>query len=93
MPIRNPFARRAPAPLQQDDHDENQQLPGAAATTDAAHPGFERVDTVGSKASPAFSIRTSGSGSRRPSREDTGEYKMSGMFCSLLFSSLLGCVW
>lgn len=35
-------------------------------------PGFERVDTVGSKASSAFSIRSS----RRS--QDTGEYKMSG---------------
>ena len=74
MPIRNPFARR-PGALQQDEH----QRPGSAAseatTTDAAHPGFERVDTVGSKASPAFSIRSSGG--RRS--QDTGEYKMSGM--------------
>jgi hypothetical protein len=46
MPIRNPFARR-PAALA---HDENQQEPGSAASetspADAAHPGFERVDTV-----------------------------------------------
>lgn len=73
MPIRNPFARR-PGPATA--HDESSR-PGSAAgptTTDAAHPGFERVDTVGSKASSAFSIRSS-----RPS-QDTGEYKMSGMF-------------
>lgn len=72
MPIRNPFARRpGPAAVQ----DENQR-PGSAAgtlTPDAAHPGFERVDTVGSKASSAFSIHSS-----RKS-QDTGEYKMSGM--------------
>ena len=72
MPIRNPFARRpGPAAVQ----GENQR-PGSAAGTlnpDAAHPGFERVDTVGSKASSAFSIRSS-----RKS-QDTGEYKMSGM--------------
>ncbi|KAH6627983.1 hypothetical protein F5144DRAFT_631217 [Chaetomium tenue] len=70
MPIRNPFARR-PGPATA--HDESSR-PGSAAgptTTDAAHPGFERVDTVGSKASSAFSIRSS-----RPS-QDTGEYKMS----------------
>ncbi|KAK4245299.1 hypothetical protein C7999DRAFT_16491 [Corynascus novoguineensis] len=70
MPIRNPFARRpGPSAVQ----DENQR-PGSAAgniTADAAHPGFERVDTVGSKASSAFSIR---SGRRS---QDTGEYKMS----------------
>ncbi|KAK4103110.1 hypothetical protein N658DRAFT_301321 [Parathielavia hyrcaniae] len=66
MPIRNPFARRAGPAIQ----DESQR-PGSAAsgttTTDAAHPGFERVDTVGSKASSAFSRRS----------QDTGEYKMS----------------
>ncbi|KAH6854593.1 hypothetical protein B0I37DRAFT_441575 [Chaetomium sp. MPI-CAGE-AT-0009] len=73
MPIRNPFARRpGPATAQ----DESTQPGSAAPTTasaDAVHPGFERVDTVGSKASSAFSIRSS-----RPS-QDTGEYKMSGM--------------
>ncbi|KAK4127111.1 hypothetical protein N657DRAFT_192376 [Parathielavia appendiculata] len=69
MPIRNPFARR-PGPAIQDEN----QRPGSAASgtiTDAAHLGFERVDTVGSKASSAFSIRSS----RRS--QDTGEYKMS----------------
>jgi hypothetical protein len=70
MPIRNPFARRpGPAAVQ----DEGSAA-GTTTTTDAAHPGFERVDTVGSKASSAFSIRSS-----RKS-QDTGEYKMSGMF-------------
>ncbi|KAK2589967.1 hypothetical protein QQS21_012358 [Conoideocrella luteorostrata] len=61
MPIRNPFTRR----------------PGAAAQDDRlrpepenCHPGFERVDTVGSKASSALSIRSTKS-------HDTGEYKMS----------------
>lgn len=62
MPIRNPFARR-PGP--QDEHLD----PASAA--DIAHPGFERVDTVGSKASSVLSIH-----SRRS--QDTGEYKMSG---------------
>ncbi|KAK4149763.1 hypothetical protein C8A00DRAFT_18599 [Chaetomidium leptoderma] len=74
MPIRNPFARR-PGPAANQDENENER-PGSAlvteTTTDAAHPGFERVDTVGSKASSsAFSIRSS-----RKS-QDTGEYKMS----------------
>jgi hypothetical protein len=62
MPIRNPFARR----------------PGAAVATvdenmrpDAnAPPAFERVDTVGSKASSVLTIRSTRS-------QDTGEYKMS----------------
>jgi hypothetical protein len=63
MPIRNPFARR----------------PGAAIATvdenlrpDAnTPPAFERVDTVGSKASSVLTIRSTRS-------QDTGEYKMSG---------------
>jgi hypothetical protein len=60
MPIRNPFTRR----------------PGPAVVVDAdaertpSHPGFERVDTVGSKVS---SLSTVSSKSR-----DTGDYKMSG---------------
>ncbi|GAB1311389.1 Pal1 cell morphology protein-domain-containing protein [Madurella fahalii] len=67
MPIRNPFARRPGAIAVQD---ENQRPGSAAGKTDAASPGFEKVDTVGSMASAAFSIR-----SRRS--QDTGEYKMS----------------
>lgn len=67
MPIRNPFARRAGATLSPD---ENSRPGTAAGEVDSAHPGFERVDTVGSKASSALSIR-----SRRS--QDTGEYKMS----------------
>ncbi|KEY72564.1 hypothetical protein S7711_05634 [Stachybotrys chartarum IBT 7711] len=61
MPIRNPFARR----------------PGAAVVSDenmrpevADHPTFERVDTVGSKASSVLTIRSTRS-------QDNGEYKMS----------------
>lgn len=65
MPIRNPFARR-PGPISQD---ENAQ-PDAE---DPSHPGFERVDTIGSKASSALSIRSAKS-------QDTGDYKMSGRF-------------
>ena len=64
MPIRNPFARR----------------PGVLATAndsiiteqERSVSGFERVDTVGSKASSVLSIRSARS-------QDTGEYKMSGM--------------
>ncbi|KAK4197046.1 hypothetical protein QBC40DRAFT_108794 [Triangularia verruculosa] len=70
MPIRNPFARRPGVIVTA--HDENSR-PGSAAGSQKdgiVSPGFERVDTVGSKASSAFSIR-----SRRS--QDTGEYKMS----------------
>jgi len=80
MPIRNPFARRpGPAAAVQDENQRPDSAGGTTTTTtDAAHPGFERVDTVGSKASSAFSIRSS-----RKS-QDTGEYKMSGMLCFVL---------
>ncbi|KAK0718789.1 hypothetical protein B0T21DRAFT_414825 [Apiosordaria backusii] len=76
MPIRNPFARRPGVIVTA--HDENSR-PGSAAGSqkDGVSPGFERVDTVGSKASSAFSIR-----SRRS--QDTGEYKMSGTVPSAL---------
>lgn len=66
MPIRNPFARRQA--------DEGSLRP--PLTIEPAletPPGFERVDTVGSKASSAVSIS-----SRRS--QDTGEYKMSGTY-------------
>jgi len=69
MPIRNPFARVRPGltiPA-----DENARPDSDASHTDVAHPGFERVDTVGSKASSALSVRSSRS-------QDNGEYKMSG---------------
>lgn len=78
MPIRNPFARRPGATAMA--QDENSRPGSAAGEVDVAHPGFERVDTVGSKASSALSIR-----SRRS--QDTGEYKMSGM---LLYHHKLG---
>ncbi|ORY60137.1 uncharacterized protein BCR38DRAFT_54532 [Pseudomassariella vexata] len=62
MPIRNPFVRR---------NDENVRPScDLLAVKDAAHPGFERVDTIGSKASSALSIRSAKS-------QDTGDYKMS----------------
>ncbi|KAK3394035.1 hypothetical protein B0H63DRAFT_32992 [Podospora didyma] len=69
MPIRNPFARRPGIVVT---NDENARPTGLSASgnEDPAHPGFERVDTVGSKASSALSIV-----SRRS--QDTGEYKMS----------------
>ncbi|KAK4240696.1 hypothetical protein C8A03DRAFT_41808 [Achaetomium macrosporum] len=64
--IRNPFARR-PGPAVQD---ENQRPGSAAGDPGVRSPGFERVDTVGSKASSAFSIRSRKS-------QDNGEYKLS----------------
>lgn len=63
MPIRNPFARRPGSAVAVDDNAQLEQNP--------SHPGFERVDTVGSKASSVMSIRSAKS-------HDTGEYKMSG---------------
>lgn len=65
MPIRNPFARRPGAPA---GNDENLR-PDSAAEVDKQPPGFERVDTVGSKAS-ALSVNSQKS-------QDNGEYKMS----------------
>lgn len=61
MPIRNPFARRPGSIVVQDEN----QRPDTA-------PGFEKVDTVGSKATSVLSIRNT-------KNQDTGEYKMSGM--------------
>jgi hypothetical protein len=69
MPIRNPFARVRPGLTISTD--ENARSDSAVSNKDAAHPGFERVDTVGSKASSAISVRSSRS-------QDNGEYKMSG---------------
>ncbi|KAL2153924.1 hypothetical protein VTH82DRAFT_2600 [Thermothelomyces myriococcoides] len=64
MPIRIPFARRTGVV-----QDENQRPGSTAGSITTA--GFERVDTVGSKASSIISIRSS----RRS--YDTGEYKLS----------------
>lgn len=64
MPIRNPFARR------QADDGAGLRPPLSIEPSLKTPPGFERVDTVGSKASSAISIRSRRSG-------DTGEYKMS----------------
>ncbi|EJT82007.1 hypothetical protein GGTG_01981 [Gaeumannomyces tritici R3-111a-1] len=63
MPIRNPFARRPGVLVQTDEN--------VRPAEDPSHPGFERVDTVGSKTSSALSITSS----RRS--DDNGEYKMS----------------
>ncbi|KAK5990596.1 hypothetical protein PT974_08865 [Cladobotryum mycophilum] len=61
MPIRNPFARRSGLTVITDEN----VRPGQDV-----HLGFERVDTVGSKASSILSVRSAKS-------QDTGEYKMS----------------
>ncbi|KAJ0327849.1 hypothetical protein COL5a_005434 [Colletotrichum fioriniae] len=64
MPIRNPFARRpGPATL----HADESSRPDGE---NPSHPGFEKQDTVGSKASSSLSVRSSKS-------QDNGEYKMS----------------
>ena len=60
MTSRNDFARRPGSVVVQDEN----QRPDTA-------PGFEKVDTVGSKSKPVLSIRSQG--------RDNGEYKMSGM--------------
>ncbi|KAH8737315.1 hypothetical protein BGZ61DRAFT_438071 [Ilyonectria robusta] len=63
MPIRNPFVRRPGSIVVQDENIRPEQ--------DHPHvPGFERVDTIGSKASSGLSIRST-------KGRDNGEYKMS----------------
>lgn len=66
MPIRNPFARRHAA------EDETSRPGSAGGSVHGTNPGFERVDTIGSKASSALSIRSNRS-------QDAEAYKMSGM--------------
>lgn len=65
--MRNPFNRR-PGPATIVVTDENQH-PNIA-------PGFERVDTMGSKGSSVLSIRSA-------QGQDNGEYKMSGTSLNL----------
>ncbi|EQK98424.1 hypothetical protein G6O67_006948 [Ophiocordyceps sinensis] len=65
MPIRNPFARRPGPGSVVIVRDEN-----VPPERDSRNLGFERVDTVGSKASSVLSIRSA-------KGQDTGEYKMS----------------
>ncbi|KAL7628137.1 hypothetical protein AAE478_002335 [Parahypoxylon ruwenzoriense] len=69
MPIRNPFARRSGILSGAEVKDENVR-PGMLSPSETAQAGFEKVDTIGSKASFALSIR---SGKSR----DNGDYKMS----------------
>ncbi|KAI1373640.1 hypothetical protein F4677DRAFT_448207 [Hypoxylon crocopeplum] len=68
MPIRNPFARRPGVLTGAEVRDENVR-PGAPSL-ESAQAGFEKVDTIGSKASSSLSIRSTKS-------RDTGDYKMS----------------
>ncbi|RYC58371.1 hypothetical protein CHU98_g7829 [Xylaria longipes] len=69
MPIRNPFAKR---PLlttgAEVANDEN--VPPSTRLPKDSYSGFERVDTVGSRTSSAWSIHSSKS-------RDNGDYKMS----------------
>ncbi|PKS10590.1 hypothetical protein jhhlp_002344 [Lomentospora prolificans] len=71
MPLRNYFGRRSGTSLVHGEtiHPTDPSIPNC---TDGHSnpPAFERVDTVGSKASSILSIKTSRS-------QDTGEYKMS----------------
>ncbi|KAI2621092.1 hypothetical protein GGR54DRAFT_88115 [Hypoxylon sp. NC1633] len=68
MPIRNPFARRPGLLNTAEVKDEN--VRPDALRPDSAQAGFEKVDTIGSKASSSLSIRSVKS-------RDTGDYKMS----------------
>ncbi|KAI1079442.1 hypothetical protein F5B20DRAFT_164427 [Whalleya microplaca] len=73
MPImRNPFARRpglTPGQANGTDVSDENVRPGAAVPRDS-QAGFVKVDTIGSKASSALSIRSARS-------QDNGDYKMS----------------
>jgi hypothetical protein len=66
MPIRNPFAKKADPPYASQPNDEN------ATAQSGILPTFEKVDTIGSKASSALSISSKQS-------QEPPEYKMSGM--------------
>ncbi|KAI0165734.1 hypothetical protein GGR57DRAFT_448526 [Xylariaceae sp. FL1272] len=66
MPIRNPFAKRPFLHTGVDTVNDENAAPGHLAPKDS---GFERVDTVGSRASSSWSIRSK--------NQDNGDYKMS----------------
>lgn len=71
MPLRNYFGRRTGVPLVRDDITQSHDSSILKGSDDHFQPpAFERVDTVGSKASSILSIKTSRS-------QDTGEYKLS----------------
>ncbi|KAI0109578.1 hypothetical protein GGR51DRAFT_511999 [Nemania sp. FL0031] len=69
MPIRNPFAKRPFLATGADVFNDENAHPTANIPKDS-YRGFERVDTVGSRTSSAWSIHSSKS-------RDNGDYKMS----------------
>ncbi|GAP90487.1 hypothetical protein SAMD00023353_4500650 [Rosellinia necatrix] len=69
MPIRNPFAKRPFLTTGADVAGDENARPAAHLPKDC-YSGFERVDTVGSRASSAWSIHSTKS-------RDNGDYKMS----------------
>ncbi|KAI0542888.1 hypothetical protein GGR58DRAFT_1142 [Xylaria digitata] len=69
MPIRNPFAKRPFLNIGTDVVNDENVRPASNIPRDS-YGGFERVDTVGSRTSSAWSIHSSKS-------RDTGDYKMS----------------
>jgi hypothetical protein len=75
MPIRNPFAKRPGVSNGLDPEPEVENKPG-----------FERVDTVGSKASSALSISSGKS-------QEPAEYKMSGKAPALTRSPNIFSYW
>jgi hypothetical protein len=77
MPIRNPFAKRPFLATGAEAANDENVRPSASPQQDS-HSGFERVDTVGSRASSAWSIRTTKS-------HDNGDYKMSGKSTTACF--------
>ena len=71
MPIRNPFSKRPDVQTGLQPPSEDYVRP---LSQNGTKPTFEKVDTVGSKASSAMSIKSGRS-------QEPAEYKMSGMFC------------
>ena len=70
MPMRNPFAKRADVQTGLQPPSEDYVRP---LSQDGTRPQkFEKIDTFGSKASSAMSIKSSKS-------QEPAEYKMSGM--------------
>jgi hypothetical protein len=79
MPIRNPFAKRADIQTGLQPPSEDYVRP---LSQNGIRPTFEKVDTIGSKASSAMSIKSGKS-------QEPAEYKMSGM-CGKLYERALG---
>ncbi|KAH8166963.1 hypothetical protein CIB48_g1266 [Xylaria polymorpha] len=70
MPIRNPFAKRPFLTTGAEVANDENEPPSTRVSKDS-YGGFERVDTVGSRTSSAWSIHSTKS-------RDNGDYKMSG---------------